>query len=76
MKKRLYLEISLQHKEEVEKAKKYNEENDYKYIIVDNNNLIEYDNLVRFLRFGYTMNIYADRVELRHKNYRYEEEDI
>ena len=38
MKKKLYLEISLQHKEEVEKAKKYNEENDLfsDFYIIDN----------------------------------------
>ena len=76
MKKRKILEISLQHKEEVYKARDFNIENNYEYILIDNNNLIKYDNLAFLLRFGYEINIYADNVELRHKNYKREIEEI
>jgi len=74
MKIKKILEISLQHREEVEKAVKYNAENNYEYILVDDNNLIKYDNLAYLLRIGYQMNIYADMVELRHKNYNFDNE--
>lgn len=74
MKIKKILEISLQHRDEVEKAVKYNAENNYEYILVDDNNLIEYDNLAYLLRIGYQMNIYADIVELRHKNYNSDKE--
>lgn len=74
MKIKKILEISLQHRDEVEKAVKYNAENNYEYILVDDNNLIEYDNLAYLLRIGYQMNIYADMVELRHKNYNFDNE--
>ena len=74
MKIKKILEISLQHRDEVEKAVKYNAENNYEYILVDDNNLIEYDNLAYLLRIGYQMNIYADIVELRHKNYNFDNE--
>lgn len=74
MKIKKILEISLQHRDEVEKAVKYNAENNYEYILVDDNNLIEYDNLAYLLRIGYQMNIYADMVELRHKNYNSDKE--
>lgn len=76
MKKKKILEISLQHKDEVIKARDFNKENNYEYILIDNNNLIEYDNLTLLLRFGYEMNIYADNVELRHKNYDRKIEEI
>jgi len=74
MKIKKILEISLQHREEVEKAVKYNAENNYEYILVDDNNLIKYDTLAYLLRIGYQMNIYADMVELRHKNYNFDNE--
>ena len=76
MKIKKILEISLQHREEVEKAVKYNAENNYEYILVDDNNLIKYDNLAYLLRVGYQMNIYADMVELRHKNYNFDNEKV
>ena len=76
MKKKKILEISLQHEDEVVKARDFNAENNYEYILIDNNNLIEYDNLAFLLRFGYEMNIYADKVELRHKNYDRKTEEI
>ena len=76
MKKKKILEISLQHEDEVVKARDFNAENNYEYILIDNNNLIEYDNLAFLLRFGYEMNIYADKVELRHKNYDRKIEEI
>lgn len=76
MKAKKILEISLQHRDEVEKAIKFNAENNYEYIIVDDNNLIEYNNLAFLLRIGYCMNIYADRVELRHKNYNFDIEEL
>lgn len=76
MKIKKILEISLQHRDEVEKAVKYNAENNYEYILVDDNNLIEYDNLAYLLRIGYQMNIYADMVELRHKNYNFDNEKV
>lgn len=69
MKKKKIIEISLQHREEVEKAVKYNVLNNYEYILVDYNNLIEYNNLAYLLRIGYQLNIYADYVELKHKKY-------
>ena len=72
MRKKKILEISLQHREEVEKARDFNKENNYEYILVDTNNLIEYDNLAYLLRIGYELNVYADVVELRHKNYKSE----
>lgn len=72
MRKKKILEISLQHREEVEKARDFNKENNYEYILVDTNNLIEYDNLAYLLRIGYELNMYADVVELRHKNYKSE----
>ena len=68
------LEISLQHREEVEKAVKFNAENNYEYIITDDNNLINYDNLAYLLRIGYQLNPYADIVELRYKNYNIDKE--
>lgn len=76
MRKRKYLEISLQHKEDVQKARDFNIKNNYEYIIVDDNNLIEYDNLAYLLRIGYQLNAYADRVELIHKNYPKEIETV
>lgn len=76
MKIKKILEISLQHREEVEKAVKYNAENNYEYILVDDNNLIKYDTLAYLLRIGYQMNIYADMVELRHKNYNFDNEKV
>lgn len=76
MKAKKVLEISLQHREEVEKAVKFNAENNYEYIIVDDNNLIEYNNLAYLLRIGYEMGIYADKLTLRHKNYNYDIEEI
>ena len=72
MRKKKILEISLQHREEVEKARDFNKENNYEYILMDTNNLIEYDNLAYLLRIGYELNVYADVVELRHKNYKSE----
>ena len=76
MKAKKILEISLQHREEVEKAIKFNKENNYEYIIVDDNNLIEYNNLAYLLRIGYQLNVYADNVELRYKNYDYDKEKV
>jgi len=76
MKARKYLEISLQHREEVEKAIKFNKENNYEYIITDDNNLIEYSNLAYLLRVGYEMGIYADKLTLIHKNYNNEIEEV
>lgn len=76
MKARKYLEISLQHREEVEKAIKFNKENNYEYIITDDNNLIEYNNLAYLLRIGYEMGIYADKLTLIHKNYNNEIEEV
>ena len=76
MKIKMILEISLQHREEVEKAVKFNAENNYEYILVDDNNLIKYDTLAYLLRVGYQMNIYADIVELRHKNYNFDNEKV
>ena len=76
MKKKMILEISLQHREEVEKAVKFNAENNYEYIITDDNNLINYDNLAYLLRIGYQLNAYADIVELRHKNYNRDIENV
>ena len=76
MKIKKILEISLQHRDEVEKAVKFNAENNYEYILVDDNNLIEYDTLAYLLRVGYQMNIYADIVELRHKNYNFDNEKV
>lgn len=76
MKIKKILEISLQHREEVEKAVKYNAENNYEYILVDDNNLIKYDTLAYLLRIGYQMNVYADMVELRHKNYNFDNEKL
>lgn len=76
MKIKKILEISLQHREEVEKAVKFNAENNYEYILVDDNNLIKYDTLAYLLRVGYQMNIYADIVELRHKNYNFDNEKV
>lgn len=76
MKIKKILEISLQHRDEVEKAVKFNAENNYEYILVDDNNLIKYDTLAYLLRVGYQMNIYADIVELRHKNYNFDNEKV
>jgi hypothetical protein len=76
MKKKKILEISLQHKKEVEKARDFNKENNYEYILIDTNKIIDYDNLAYLLRIGYEMNIYADYVELRHKNYDREIENV
>lgn len=70
------LEISLQHKEEVYQARDFNAEHDYEYILVDDNNLIEYDNLAYLLRIGYEMRIYADKLTLVHKNYKKENEEV
>jgi hypothetical protein len=76
MKKKKILEISLQHKKEVEKARDFNKENNYEYILIDTNKIIDYENLAYLLRIGYEMNIYADYVELRHKNYDREIENV
>lgn len=76
MRKRKILEISLQHKEEVYKAIDLNKENNYEYVIIDTNRLIEYENLAYLLRTGYVMNIYSDCVELKHKNYNIEKEEV
>lgn len=76
MKKKMYIEICLQHKEEIEKAIEFNAKNNYKYILKDDNNIIFYDNLAYLLRIGYTLNIYADTLELRHKNYNFENENL
>ena len=74
MRKRKILEISLQHKDEVYKARDFNKENNYEYVIIDTNNLINYDNLAYLLRIGYELMYYSDYVELRHKNYKIEQE--
>lgn len=74
IKRKMILEISLQHRNEVEDAVKFNMENDYNYILVDDNNLICYDNLAYLLRVGYIMQIYADQVTLKHKNYKLDED--
>ena len=76
MKKKKILEISLQHKKEDEKARDFNKENNYEYILIDTNKIIDYENLAYLLRIGYEMNIYADYVELRHKNYDREIENV
>lgn len=76
MKKRKYLEISLQHRQDVEKAVKFNAENNYEYIITDDNNLIDYNNLAYLIRVGYILQPYADVVMLKHKNYNAEIEEI
>jgi len=76
MKKKKILEISLQHKKDVEKARDFNKENNYEYILIDTNKIIDYENLAYLLRIGYEMNIYADYVELRHKNYDREIENV
>lgn len=76
MKKKKILEISLQHKEEVYQARDFNIENNYEYILIDTNRLIDYANLAYLLRIGYELNVYADNVELRHKNYKREIEEI
>lgn len=76
MKKKKILEISLQHEKEVEKARDFNKENNYEYILIDTNKIIDYENLAYLLRIGYEMNIYADYVELRHKNYDREIENV
>ena len=75
MRKKKILEISLQHREEVEKARDFNKENNYEYILIDTNRLIDYENLAYLLRIGYELNAYADVVELRHKNYKIEKEE-
>lgn len=69
MRRKMILEISFQHKNQVEEAMEYNKKNNYKFIIVDTNNLIDCENLKLMLRFGYVLNEYSDNVELRHKNY-------
>ena len=74
MKRKLYIDISLQHRDEIEQAIKYNSENNYKYILRDDNNFICYNNLAYLLRAGYHLNIFADVVELRHKNYNFDDE--
>lgn len=75
MKKKKILEFSLQHRQEVENARDFNKENNYEYILIDTNRLIDYENLAYLLRIGYEMNIYADTIELRHKNYNREKEE-
>ena len=69
MKKVKYLEISLQHEEDVKKAIKFNIEHNFEYVIVDYNNLINYNNLALLLRFGYELCYYSDFVKLKHENY-------
>ena len=76
MRKRKYLEISLQHKEDVEKAIKFNADNNYEYVITDDNNLINYSNLAYLIRLGYVLQPYADVVTLIHKNYDSKLEEI
>lgn len=71
------LEISLQHDKEVEQAIEFNKKNNYEYIIIDTNNLIEYSNLAKLLRQDYELAIYnKDHVELRYKYYDYEKEKL
>lgn len=70
------LEISLQHREDVERARDFNAEHNYEYILVDDGNLINYDNLAYLLRIGYTMQIYADVPTLVHKNYDKAKEEV
>lgn len=69
IKKRKYLEISLQHDNEVKDAVKFNMENNYEYIISCDNNLVSYNNLAYLLRVGYELNIYADVPTFTHKSY-------
>lgn len=69
MRKIKILDISLQHWDDVYKAKEFNEKNNYDYILRDTNNLIEFDKLAYLLRFGYELGIYGDVVQLVHKNY-------
>ncbi len=76
MRARHILEISLQSRDEVERAVKFNIENDYKYILVDDNNLIEYDNLAYLLRVGYVMQVYADKLTLAYKDYDFAKEKV
>lgn len=76
LKAKKILEISLQHDNEIKDAIKFNEENNYEYILVDHNDLIEYHNLAYLLRIGYTMQQYADTLTLVHKNYNKDIENV
>lgn len=70
------LEINTQSRENIERARDFNAENDYKYILVDDNNLIDYNNLAYLLRIGYVMQVYADTLTLVHKNYDKTQEEV
>lgn len=76
MKIKKIIEISTQHREEIEKAIEFNENNNYEYILKDDNNLIEYDNVAYLLRIGYEICEYADCLTLKHKNYNEEIEKV
>ena len=76
MKVRKYIELSLQHEEEVKKAIDFNKKNNYEYLIKDDNSLINYKNLAYLLRIGYELMCFSDTVLLKHKNYNEKIEDI
>lgn len=74
MKVRKYIEISLQHEEEVKKAIEFNKENNYEYYLVDDNTLVDYRNVAYLLRVGYEMLYYHDTPLFKHKKYNFNEE--
>ena len=50
--------------------------NNYEYILKDDNNLINYNNLAYLLRIGYVMSIYADTLTLTYKTYNFDDEKV
>jgi len=77
MKQKKILEINLQSNiEEIKKAFEFDTKHNHEYILVDDCNMIDYKLLAYLLRVGYQLNCYADYVELRHKNYNYENEQV
>lgn len=76
MRKKKILEICLQHDDDVKKAVEFNKKNNYEYILKDDNNLINYNNLAYLLRIGYVMSIYADTLTLTYKTYNFDDEKV
>ena len=76
MKIKKYIDICTQHESEVERAIKYNAENNYEFIIRDTTNLIGLEGLKLLLKWDYEINPYTEQLTYVHKHYNYEKEKI
>ena len=68
--------ISLQHDNEVNDAIKFNEEHNFEYLIYDDTNLIDRDNLFLMVNKGYNFYKHDTGILFVHKTYDYDKEKV